>query len=362
MSIKFICGCGKHLRAREEMAGRRTKCPACGRPVGIPFLRPTHPGGLIGPLSPAERVRNRLQQPGPFPVNEPAAPSTEVLVLPQRSTETAPGLGCTSGDPRRPGDADVIRLALATTSRRHRHEGRWYRCLSYPCRAVLVLLVLAAGLTVATGGITLLLPEVMEVRARPPLLVLGAPALLVPVVLLGYACGVLEGALTSGMAGVVGHVAWPSLLAAEALRTAVRWLACFLSGPVLPAAGGVLFALFCGDPTFLNGIIVVELAVMSAGYLFCTLIAVARAGGLAGANPARVAAVIHRLGYRALVLALAGGGVTVTAIALLLAAMERVHTAPAVGWSLLGATWFVSLFAATFLLRLLGVWYHHCRC
>jgi len=64
VTIKFICTCGKHLRARDEMAARRSVCPRCGSPVGIPSLKPTHRGGLARPLTPLERLR-RLQAPAP---------------------------------------------------------------------------------------------------------------------------------------------------------------------------------------------------------------------------------------------------------------------------------------------------------
>src|SRR6516225_2788008 len=64
MTIKFICGCGKHLRARDEMAARRSVCPRCGSPVGIPSLEPNNPGAA-GPLSPLERQRLAKQRPTP---------------------------------------------------------------------------------------------------------------------------------------------------------------------------------------------------------------------------------------------------------------------------------------------------------
>ena len=57
MSIKFVCSCGKHLRARDEMAARRSMCPRCGAPVGVPSLRPTHAGTQAAPLTPQERRR-----------------------------------------------------------------------------------------------------------------------------------------------------------------------------------------------------------------------------------------------------------------------------------------------------------------
>lgn len=36
MSIAFRCGCGRSLRAPAEMAGKKTKCPGCGKVVAIP--------------------------------------------------------------------------------------------------------------------------------------------------------------------------------------------------------------------------------------------------------------------------------------------------------------------------------------
>src|SRR5437016_4971381 len=55
MSIKFFCSCGKRLKAKDAMAARRTICPACGNPVGIPSLQPTQRGTSAAPLSPLER-------------------------------------------------------------------------------------------------------------------------------------------------------------------------------------------------------------------------------------------------------------------------------------------------------------------
>jgi len=40
MPITFKCQCGKVLRAREELAGKRVKCPGCHQPVTIPAAAP----------------------------------------------------------------------------------------------------------------------------------------------------------------------------------------------------------------------------------------------------------------------------------------------------------------------------------
>jgi len=36
MSLSFNCTCGKPLKSKEEMAGRKTKCPHCGTILTIP--------------------------------------------------------------------------------------------------------------------------------------------------------------------------------------------------------------------------------------------------------------------------------------------------------------------------------------
>src|SRR5437764_7803632 len=89
MALRFVCSCGKHLRARDEMAARRTACPACGAPVGIPPLRPTHRGGVAAPLSPAERLAHRRAAPPEVTPSPPAACDTGVTA---RTPVPGPGV------------------------------------------------------------------------------------------------------------------------------------------------------------------------------------------------------------------------------------------------------------------------------
>jgi hypothetical protein len=39
--IKFLCVCGRALKARDELAGKQTRCPACSSVVKIPMPEPT---------------------------------------------------------------------------------------------------------------------------------------------------------------------------------------------------------------------------------------------------------------------------------------------------------------------------------
>jgi prepilin-type processing-associated H-X9-DG protein len=36
VAIRFACACGKEMQAQDEYAGRKTKCPACGKELRIP--------------------------------------------------------------------------------------------------------------------------------------------------------------------------------------------------------------------------------------------------------------------------------------------------------------------------------------
>src|SRR5687768_11677604 len=36
MAISVVCACGKKLQVKDEMAGKRGKCPACGKVLDIP--------------------------------------------------------------------------------------------------------------------------------------------------------------------------------------------------------------------------------------------------------------------------------------------------------------------------------------
>jgi hypothetical protein len=50
MPIEVRCKCGKRLRARDEIAGRRVKCPACGAAVRVPAAE-----AESAPAAPARR-------------------------------------------------------------------------------------------------------------------------------------------------------------------------------------------------------------------------------------------------------------------------------------------------------------------
>ena len=53
MAIPFRCECGKRLQAKDELAGRRIRCPDCGRTLKVPAAAPGGAPATTGPARPA---------------------------------------------------------------------------------------------------------------------------------------------------------------------------------------------------------------------------------------------------------------------------------------------------------------------
>ena len=80
--IRFRCECGRKLGAAADIAGKKTRCPTCGKVVGIP-MRSTEPPGPRGgepDAGPAEPVRSP-QTPAPVRVKKRKGRRTRVAVL-----------------------------------------------------------------------------------------------------------------------------------------------------------------------------------------------------------------------------------------------------------------------------------------
>jgi hypothetical protein len=344
MSIKFICSCGKHLRARDDMAARRSMCPRCGAPVGVPSLQPTHAGTLAAPMTPQERRRlHREKSPDPLDP-EPAVPITTTLPPPAPSNIAAAPL---------PWRVPRVR-------RRLHMEEHWYQCLLYPFLNRRLLLALALPLTLLSGGFVLSIPELPrfdEIVSMPqwPYFV---PFLLVPLLFVVYTCATVECALTSALAGEGLGTYWPSRSIVAVLKSGLRWLLCFLAGPIVPLALAGYFWLYGGDLTALDWAIVVELIVLAAAYWLLAVVCSVERDRLRDANPVRVAQLVHRLRFRAVVPVLIAPVLMGAHAAVAFFALAELHQ-HASALLLLACCWGSGLFSIAALFRLLGVWCYH---
>jgi hypothetical protein len=349
MTIKFICTCGKHLKARDEMAARRSVCPRCGSPVGIPSLRPTHPGTVAAPLTPLERQRLARER----------AASSSALVSPQ--ADSLP-------PPPRPADTGLVRLLSPRGNRDPALVGRpleahWYECLLYPLRARRLCLGLALFLTLCSAWMALFLPHLLEEAPVHPWaqVVVGLIGVLSLVLIVGLPCSFLDCVLTSAAAGEVYYLRWSGNLALAVLVSGARWLLCFLAGPIIFAALAWLYWLNCGDPGWLDVLILTELGLVGFAYWIFALLAVTDRGRLRDLNPVAVVDLAHRLGRRGLF------AVAVAALLLLAFGWALIVGAAGVqnrtfqGWWLLGGGWVGVLLTSTFFCRLLGLWCYRTR-
>jgi hypothetical protein len=335
MTIKFACSCGKRLRARDDLARRRTICPRCGQPVGIPSGEPTHPGTVAAPLTSAERLRR------PSPPASATAPRDRLglAILALASGRDTPG------------------------RRRERSlETHWYGCLVYPFHdwrlwvgpAVLAATLLTAGL--------LALPRLLAGWPVDPATqwAFAACGLFVLFLAAGYPCNFLDGVLRSAASGDGSTVRWPGHTIIAALKGSAVWLGCFLAGPVVFAAVAAAYWMQCGDPGVVDWLILGELGIVTVGYGLLVLAAVAERGRLLDANPLHVIDLAHRLGWRAAVVTGAGSVLVLGHGLLAVVAAADLHRGP-VGPLLLAGCGLSGVFWATFLFRLLGLWCYRSR-
>jgi hypothetical protein len=71
MPITFSCDCGKQLRVKDELAGKRVKCPACGEITAVPDPEPQFEVVEDPPPRPAPKpVAKVVAKPKPAPAPE----------------------------------------------------------------------------------------------------------------------------------------------------------------------------------------------------------------------------------------------------------------------------------------------------
>jgi hypothetical protein len=349
MSIKFVCSCGKRLRARDEMAARRSMCPRCGAPVGIPSLRPTHAGTAAAPMTPQERRRLRRDKPH---AEDAFACAPDAAFPPNPSIQLSAAL------PAGGASDTVADRQLARRLRRIRHlEAHWYQCASYPFFCMRSLLALTLALTLLSGCIVLLIPELprLAALAREQWL-LYALCFLGPVVVVAYACGSVECALTTALAGQGCGAYYSVRQIGLALKSGFRWLLCFLAGPVVLIVLAAYYWLNAGDLTGLDWLILGELGMLAFAYWLLSVVAITESNRFRDANPVAVLRLIDRLGFRAAVPVLLAPAVLLADLYAGFAALMQFHRHTSIGFFLLACCWGSALFFVTFLFRLLGVW------
>ncbi len=297
MAIKFFCKCGKKLKARDEMAGRRSMCPRCGSPVGIPGAAPTHPGTTLGPMAFKDRLqfwkthlpsdalpKSLLPDEGDDSFTRDAQRSDH----PAEPTETSsePAAKSPGKPPQKPPaifDApldralvrQVIRARRSVALARERHlETRWYQCLLYPLRAWPLVFGLSGALALCAGMSTFVHRQTQEFAQGISIVGIYALWASLPFLILSYSCGFLDCVMAGALAGEFRHVRWPGRRLDMALKSCYVWAVCFLAGPIVPIAFALTFWLQAGEMEIVDWLILAELVVVGLSYWLLVLLTV----------------------------------------------------------------------------------------
>jgi hypothetical protein len=341
VSIKFVCSCGKHLKARDEMARRRSICPRCGALVGIPSPEPIRAGGAA-PLSLLDSSPSRERKPAP-----------PLHLSPQAIPPDVPGI-----------DRRVVHLLSLRgrrqprTSKQRPLEDHWYECLRYPLHAWRFALVLAAFMALYSASLARFAPSLLAEPPTDPWTLAGArvSGILLLILTIGVPCSFFDCVLESAVKGEVEYLRWAGNLFLTFARSGLRWLAAFLAGPVIFATVGFWYWLESGDPTPWDWLIVAELCVVAIVYQIFALLALTERARLRDLNPVHVADLAHRLGKRALAVSGAAGATALVHGWALIAGVLAVHHTPALGCAILAGACLSGVFWGTFFFRLLGIW------
>ena len=115
MAISITCGCGKLLHAREELAGRKAKCPGCGQVIEIPSPQPDDALYELAdpPPVPTFGARMRFDTEAAEQVDNPNQTWHRAPVEPRPSAKPRSESRQLTGDPSSPREYLYWILALA---------------------------------------------------------------------------------------------------------------------------------------------------------------------------------------------------------------------------------------------------------
>jgi DNA-directed RNA polymerase subunit RPC12/RpoP len=105
MAIVFHCECGKELRSKDDFAGKRTKCPACGAAILIPV-----------PVK-AEPAKAAEKKPAPSPYDDPIPFDADELATPSATAAAtaAPAAAAPARTPAAEPPSSLIKLDAAVS-------------------------------------------------------------------------------------------------------------------------------------------------------------------------------------------------------------------------------------------------------
>jgi hypothetical protein len=240
-------------------------------------------------------------------------------------------------------------------------ETRWFHCLRYPLRELPLLFPLAIALAATTSVTLLLLPRVLlgnwSTGALSPLTIPLVFWSFVPLLLAGHACMFLGRVAAHAARGEVKYIGWQDLDPWPPLASLGQWTACFLSGPALAAAVCMYYWLRVGTMRPLDWIIMAELVMPAVGYCLVAVLLVSQSDRSVPI-PSEVLAAICRLGGFAFIASALAGAMLFAHLYVGMLAISQLHRNWMSGAIVFVLLWLSTLYCATFLMRLVGLWYY----
>lgn len=311
MRITFTCLCGKRLKARESSAGKRTQCPQCGEPVGIPASSaPAAPPSSRKEAANAAVAGSREVLPIPVSILPPAANETAnsgepvgptpkpYFMIDDDSPAPPPqvakkrrdnkGRPQTRGLPLgiHPGSvAEAASQSLAESPEHGvtlRTPPKWYRLISrnggyrgpallhelgyslgnFPRVATLSFLL---ALTLSAGAAEL--PQAMQQSGYAPAFLVGSVVAFL--VIAAHVISFFNQSIQIAIRNHGGSISLDPVLTAKA---SFAWIIAVLAGPVLPAVGTFLYWLRIGLAEPVDWVILAELIWLTFFWLTASLL------------------------------------------------------------------------------------------
>src|SRR3990172_8042309 len=266
MVIRVACPCGKNLAVRNDMRGKHIQCPTCFSLVEIPsrWWWKRNP-----PATADKQPARRRTAPAPRPHSRGAPPE-----------EQPPGTQSASTvDRARPAgrrEVPVIRLRHPPRWTRllaKRVESRWYHSLAYPLAVVPIFCWLGVVLSLLTAAALFFWVSIDRGLPQPLPRQAFAGTLVLMFYVLGCACSYLNSVLSLAARGLTKREPGFDAAPLRALHSFGLWLASMLAGPGLVFGAAYGYWIHCGDPTFVDGMILAELCLAGVGWwLFSMLL------------------------------------------------------------------------------------------
>jgi len=391
-TVRFICRCGKMIRSGDTEAIEKRRCLNCGTSFDETHEQGTSDGVFIRSAksrSDASSVESDRWATGPATKKTKKKRSnpdidSHALVTAQMTSEPSvwhengnshhSSLNAPAGNDN-PAPPTTRAATIQDVDRALRSHGRpaywrligggsslmdWSDGLWSVIAAFPFLLKMAVLLTIPSSVIVAGVQS-FDALASPLLGVFLVSLLVIPFPL-GIVCWHLSNGLRLSATDKRHQTPTaPGANIDRALKSLLRWVLCFLVGPLFLFLGAYFYWLNCGELEVMDWLILVELLALGAGLWFAAILSVELDANRLVPNPLRVLQTVSQLGPRFLIFAGLGLLSVAAPSALLVMAMASALTNPFLAFMWMVSSWCVGLYLAAVVVRVLGTQYRQCQ-